>query len=80
LREKEYNQLLPFDPNKKVLDQFGWNPVSVIKPTKSSKKMWSRAYLDNVEYRRGEDIEYLAGLKLVNFMLVWQKTLFTIGQ
>lgn len=67
MREKEYKQLLPFDPNKKVLDQFGWNPVSIVKPTKSSKKMWSRAYLDNVEYRRGEDIEYLAGLKFSEF-------------
>ena len=63
----EYNQVLPFDPNKKVLDQFGWNPVSVIKPTKSSKKNWSRAYLDNVEYRRNDGIEYLAGLKFSEF-------------
>lgn len=65
--DKQYTQLLPFDPNKKVLDQFGWNPVSIIKPTKSSKSKWSKAYLDTIELRRSDSAEYLPGLKFSEF-------------
>lgn len=65
--DKQYTQLLPFDPNKKVLDQFGWNPISIIKPTKSSKSKWSKAYLDTIELRRSDSAEYLPGLKFSEF-------------
>ena len=65
--DKTYKQLLPFNPNEKVLDQFGWNPVSIIKPTKHSKAQWDKAYLNTTELRRSDDAEYLPGLKFSEF-------------
>tara|TARA_Y100001963_G_scaffold127533_1_gene180987 strand:+ start:3204 stop:4100 length:897 start_codon:yes stop_codon:yes gene_type:complete len=62
-----YNKVLPFKDDERVIDQFGWSPTSVIKPTKASKKKWKDAYLENTEQRRSDDAEYLSGLKFSEF-------------
>jgi len=65
--DKQYTQLLPFNPNERVIDQFGWNPLSIVRPEKSSKSDWSKAYLNTIELRRSEETKYLPGLKFSEF-------------
>lgn len=64
-----YSQILPFRDDVRVDEQFGFKPFSIIKPTKSHKKKWKDAYLDDGqnEQRRSDDIEYLAGLGFSEF-------------
>jgi DNA modification methylase len=55
----KYKQLLSFYSNKSVITQFGFNPLSVIKPTKKDKLKWtSIAYLDDdeIDERKGYGI------------------------
>jgi len=66
----EYKKLLPFDDNRKVIDQFGWLPISIIKPEKSDKQSWEYiAYLKDGmdEIKRSENAEYLPGLGFSEF-------------
>ena len=64
---KTYSKVLPFKDDVRIIDQFKWTPLSVIKPTKESKKNWSDAYLENTEQRRSDTSEYLPGLKFSEF-------------
>ena len=66
---KKYSNILPLDENKKVVDQFGWLPLSVIEPTRASKKKWKDAYLDDgiVETKRSDQADWLAGLVFSEF-------------
>ena len=43
------SKILPVEENISVKDQFGFLPLSVIKPTKESKAKWKEAYLDDGE-------------------------------
>ena len=53
----------------KVVDQFGWLPLSVIEPDRKSKQKWKNAYLDDgiKEKRRSDTSEYLPGLGFSEF-------------
>ena len=66
---KEYKKVLPLKDNEKVIDQVGWLPLSVIEPSRKSKKVWKNAYLNDGinEKRRSEDSEYLPGLEFSEF-------------
>jgi len=66
---KKYKQILPFHDDSKVVDQFGWLPLSVVEPTKDSKARWDTAYIPQIEaeHRRGDDAEYLPGLGFSEF-------------
>lgn len=57
----KYNKVLPTKDDSKIVDQFGFLPISIIKPTKESKERWSDAYLDDGEdeVRRGDATYYL---------------------
>ncbi len=44
---KEYKKILPLIDTEKVVDQVGWLPLSVIEPTRLSKKKWKNAYLND---------------------------------
>jgi DNA modification methylase len=49
-REHDYAKVLPFDEELKSIDQFGWKPFSVTKPTTESKQKWKDvAYFDDGE-------------------------------
>ena len=56
---KVYKKVLPLSDNETVVDQFGWLPLSVIEPSKKSKKNWKNAYLNdnNSEKRRSYEIK-----------------------
>ena len=43
------SQILPIREDISVKDQFGWLPLSIIKPTNESKTKWKDAYLDDGE-------------------------------
>ena len=64
-----YKQVLPIRNDCRIDEQFGWLPLSVMEPTKESKKHWPNAYLDDGsnEQRRSESSEYLPGLKFSEF-------------
>ena len=66
---KAYSTILPMDTDVKVVDQFGWIPLSVLEPTRESKAKWSVAYIDQLESekRRSDDAEYLSGLGMSEF-------------
>ena len=66
---KVYKKVLPLSDNETVVDQFGWLPLSVIEPSKKSKKNWKNAYLnDNIsEKRRSDESKYLSGLGFSEF-------------
>ncbi len=66
---KMYKKILPLDDNEKVVDQFGWLPVSIIEPERQSKKQWKNAYLNDgiKEQRRSDDAKYLSGLGFSEF-------------
>ena len=64
---KQYSKVLPFKDDERVIDQFKWTPLSVIRPTKESKSKWEDAYLENTEQRRSDTSEYLPGLKFSEF-------------
>ena len=65
--KKKYKQVLPFNVNMKVSDQFGFSPMSVLEPTKKGKMKWKHAYLENVEFRRSDDCKYLPSLGFSEF-------------
>ena len=64
-----YKKILPLKDDEKVIDQFGWLPLSVIEPDRKSKKKWKHAYLDDgiEEKRRSDNTEYLPGLGFSEF-------------
>ena len=62
-----YKKVLPFSDNERVIDQFGWTPLSIINPTKASKNKWKDAYLENTEQKRSSQARWLAGLKFSEF-------------
>tara|TARA_R100001463_G_scaffold73687_2_gene127521 strand:+ start:267 stop:1139 length:873 start_codon:yes stop_codon:yes gene_type:complete len=66
---KKYKKILPMKDNEKVIDQFGWLPLSVIEPDRKSKVKWKNAYLNDgiSEKRRSDDSEYLPGLGFSEF-------------
>ena len=64
---KQYSKVLPFKDDERVIDQFKWTPLSVIRPTKESKSKWEEAYLENTEQRRSDTSKYLPGLKFSEF-------------
>lgn len=68
-KKKQYKALLPLKTDQTVKDQFQFTPVSVLEPSKESKKKWGDlgAYLDVIETRRSADCEYLPGLKFSEF-------------
>jgi len=67
--KKKYSTVLPLSDNIKVVDQFGWLPLSVVEPNRKSKQKWKDAYLDDgiKEIRRSDDSEYLPGLGFSEF-------------
>ena len=55
-RKQEYKQLLPVLTDVRVIEQFGFRPFSIIKPTKESKAKWKDvAYFNDgeVDERKG---------------------------
>ena len=66
---KTYKKILPMVDDIKVVDQFGWLPLSVIEPDRKSKQKWKNAYLDDgiKEKRRSDTSEYLPGLGFSEF-------------
>ena len=66
---KEYKKVLPLSNDKKVIDQIGWLPLSVIEPSRKSKARWRNAYLNDGldEQRRSDDAKYLSGLGFSEF-------------
>lgn len=66
---KKYKHILPFHEDAKVMDQFGWLPLSIVEPTRDSKSSWSDAYIPQTEdeKRRSDDSEYLPGLGFSEF-------------
>ena len=56
----EYSQILPLRTDIKVVDQFGFLPLSINRPTKESKLKWHDAYLNDGldEQRRSDTSEY----------------------
>lgn len=69
MQSREYKQLLPLNTNRTVIDQFGWLPMSVIRPESQVNEKWDAegAYLDVEETRRSEDAEYLPNLGFSEF-------------
>ena len=70
ISRKEYKHILPFDHDMRVIDQFGFIPLSVIEPTKHKKDLWKKiAYIDDdiEETKRSSSAEYLPGLKFSEF-------------
>ncbi len=67
--KKQYKQILPLRTDVTVKEQFQFTPLSVLEPSKDSKKSWTErgAYLDVQETRRSADCEYLPGLKFSEF-------------
>lgn len=61
--------VLPLDPNITIRSQFGFLPVSIIEPTKSSKQKWEdhHAYLDVFEVKRSQYTNYLPELRFSEF-------------
>lgn len=50
IKEHDYKKVLPFNEELKSIDQFGWKPFSIHKPTPESKVKWSEvAYFDDGE-------------------------------
>lgn len=48
--KENYKIVLPFDETMKSVDQFGWKPFSIHKPTTTSKAKWKKvAYFDDGE-------------------------------
>lgn len=66
---KSYSKVLPTKDDSKIVDQFGFLPLSIIKPSKESKEKWSDAYLNDGEdeRRRSDTAEYLPGLGFSEF-------------
>jgi DNA modification methylase len=63
---KNQSKVLPVREDVSVKDQFGFRPLSIIKPTNESKAKWDNAYLDDGEveirknkhvYKKGEMVE-----------------------
>jgi len=52
VKSEYYKNILPWNENEMVIDQFGWNIQSIITPTASSKNDWSDAYLPSWESKR----------------------------
>mgnify|MGYP000524600648 FL=1 len=52
MKSEYYKNILPWNENERVIDQFGWNIQSVITPTASSKSNWDDAYLPAWESKR----------------------------
>jgi DNA modification methylase len=46
---RKQNKFLPVREDISIKDQFGFLPLSIIKPTKESKAKWKDAYLDDGE-------------------------------
>jgi DNA modification methylase len=67
MKSEYYKNILPFNENERVVDQFGWTPLSVITPTKSSKNNWSDAYLTAYEEKRGVCERLPNGLMMSEF-------------
>lgn len=67
--KKSYQQLLPLDEESRVIDQFGFLPMSVIKPKKTP--IWDIAIGDdgdiNGQTRRSADATYLPNLRFSKF-------------
>ena len=62
MKSEYYKNILPFNENERVVDQFGWTPQSVITPTKSSKNNWEHAYLTAYEKREYERFKRFNGV------------------
>ena len=67
MKSEYYKNVLPWNENERVIDQFGWNPQSVITPTKSSKNNWDDAYLTAYEEKRGVCPRLPNGLMMSEF-------------
>ena len=67
MKSEYYKNILPWNENERVIDQFGWNPQSVITPTKSSKNNWDDAYLTAYEEKRGVCPRLPNGLMMSEF-------------
>lgn len=52
MKSEHYKNILPWNEKEMVTNQFGWNPISVITPTASSKNNWEDAYLTAYEIKR----------------------------
>ena len=65
----EYSQILPLRTDIKVVDQFGFLPLSINRPTKESKLKWHDAYLNDGldEQRRSDTSEFLPGYTFSEF-------------
>ena len=67
MKSEYYKNILPFNENERVVDQFGWTPLSVITPTKASKSNWEDAYLTAYEEKRGVCERLPNGLMMSEF-------------
>ena len=67
MKSEYYKNILPWNENERFIDQFGWNPQSVITPTKSSKNNWDDAYLTAYEEKRGVCPRLPNGLMMSEF-------------
>jgi DNA modification methylase len=63
----KYQQILPFNVDMKVIEQFGWLPVSIFKPQR--REDWRELIGDAGDHqtRRSETAEYLPGLRFSEF-------------
>jgi DNA modification methylase len=68
---KEYKQILPFNTDELVSEQFGELPLSIIRPKRSDNTNWKDkgAFLEPIEeeLRRSNDADYLPGLGFSEF-------------
>jgi len=64
----KYQKVLPLDENSKIIDQFGWLPVSVFRPEK--RPQWENIIWDSGDHagtKRSKDAKYLPGLRYSRF-------------
>ena len=60
-------KVLPIEESIAVKEQFGFLPLSIIKPTKESKSKWKEAYLDDGEIELRKDNGIYQPLKMSEF-------------
>ena len=65
--KKQYKQILPLNTEVLIKEQFGWNPVSIIRPEK--KKEYRELIGDDgdIQNKRGKDCKYLPNLRYSEF-------------
>lgn len=64
---KEYEQIMPLDKTRKIIEQFGWTPESVVVPGKGLE--WKEKIGDSgdISTRRSSETKYLPNLRFSEF-------------